>query len=71
MAVNVYNTLLVEVSTHLSCLCNSQTVQRSNSNMNNLFAPQPLHHLGLPHMDVGAVAQSEIVSFSPVWKHKP
>ena len=65
----VYNSLM-EVSTNLSCVCNSQTVQRSNSDMDNLFASQSLHHLGLPHMNVGAMAQSEIVAFAPVWKHK-
>lgn len=67
----VYNTLMVKVSTNLSCVCYSQTVQCSNSNMDNLFAPQSLHHLGLPHMDIGAMAQSEIIAFAPVWKHKP
>lgn len=66
----VYN-LMVKVNTHLSCVCNSQTVQCPNSNMDNLFAPQSLHHLGLPHMHVSAMAQSEIVAFAPVWKHKP
>lgn len=64
----VYNTLKVEISTNLSCVCNSQTVQCSNSNMDNLFAPQSLHHLGLPHVYIGAMAQSEIVTFAPVLK---
>lgn len=38
--------------------------------MDNLFASQSLHHLGLPHVDISAVAQSEIVTFAPVWKYK-
>lgn len=63
--------MMVKVSTHLSCVCNSQTVQCTNSNMDNLFAPQSLHHLGLSHMYIGAMAQSEIVAFTPVWEHKP
>lgn len=66
----VYNTVMAEGSTNLSCLCNSQTVQSSNSNMDNLFAPQSLHHLRLPHMDISAMAKSEIVAFAPVWKQK-
>lgn len=63
--------LVVKDSTHLSCVCNSQTVQGPYSNMDNLFSPQSLHHLGLPHVHVGAVAQSEIVTFTPVWKDIP
>lgn len=64
----VYNSLM-EVGTNLSWVCNSQTVQRSNSDVDDLFASQSLHHLGLPHMNVGAMAQSEIVAFAPVWKN--
>lgn len=61
---------MMEASTNLSCVCNSQTVKRSNSNMDDLFAPQSLHHLGLAHMDISAVAKSEVVAFAPVWKRK-
>lgn len=60
----------VTVSTHLSRVCNSQTVQCPNSNVDDLLPPQPLHHLGFPHMHIGAVAQSEIVSFPPVWRRR-
>ena len=58
------------VSTHLSCFCNGQTVQRSHRHVDNLFPPQSLHHLRLSHVDIGAVAQAEIVAFAPVRKHE-
>jgi len=59
---------LTEVGTHLPRLCHSQAVQRSDSNVDDLLPPQTFHHLGLPHVDVGAVTQPEVVSFAPVWK---
>lgn len=67
--IRLKNAGCAKVSTNLSCLCDSQTVQCSDSNVDNFFASQSLHHLGLPHMDISAVAQPEVVAFAPVWKH--
>lgn len=65
-----YNTQQVEVSANLSCVCDSQTVKCSNSDVDDLFAPQSFHHLRLAHMDVSAMAQTEVVAFPPVLERK-
>lgn len=60
---------LVKVSAHLSRLRDGQTVQGTHGHVDDLLAPQALYHLGLPHVHVGAVAQSEVVAFAPVWEN--
>lgn len=56
---------------HLSGFRNSQTVQRSDGDVDDPLPPESLHHLGLPHVHVGAVAQPEVVALSPVREHEP
>lgn len=60
---------LVKVSAHLSRLRDGQTVQGAHGHVDDLLAPQALHHLGLPHVHVGAMAQSEVVAFAPVMEN--
>lgn len=50
---------------YLSCICNSQAVQRSHSHVNDLLPPQPLHHLRLPHVNVCPVTQTEVIALPP------
>lgn len=51
---------------YLSRVRDSQAVQGPDGHVHDLLPPQPLHHLGLPHVHVGAVAQPEVVTLAPV-----
>lgn len=49
----------------LSCICNSQTVQRSHSHVNDLLPSQTLHHLRLPHVNICPMTQTEVIALPP------
>lgn len=57
---------LVASLAYLPRIRDGQTVQGPDSHMHNLLPPQPLHHLRLPHVHIGAVAQPEVVTLAPV-----
>lgn len=50
---------------HLPRIRDGQAVQGADGHVHNPLSPEPLHHLRLPHVHVGAMAQPEVVTFAP------
>lgn len=55
---------------YLPCVRDCEAVQGPDGHVHNLLPSQSFHHLRLPHVHVGAMAQTEVIPLSPVRSHK-
>lgn len=62
-------TRLVMPLAHLPCVRDCQAVQGPDGHVYDLLPSQSFHHLWLPYVHIGAMAQPEVITLPPVRSH--